>query len=132
MLRMILGSGLATLMQKHADSGNNVDSNPENEDAQSIDTDEDCVEDKYTTESWAEWLVRTTHTIEEHCQRLNMRDWLQQAQDLKGQLARRVREQDYRRWSKKIIDCNYNVFAKFGVRFSETFEAPLEAKSAPS
>jgi len=53
-------------------------------------------------ESWAEWLIRTTRKIEEHCERLCIDNWVHQARALKWRLLERVQKQDCKRWSNRL------------------------------
>ena len=54
-------------------------------------------------ESWVEWIVRATHTVENVMQSMKMVGWVEAQIIRKQLLAKRIRNSTDDRWSKRLL-----------------------------
>ena len=54
-------------------------------------------------EPWVDWVRRTTHEVEERCNKLNLESWVEQVRGMKWALAKRICYQDSDRWSWQVF-----------------------------
>ena len=106
MLRWILGAGrrlIPTTPCKALDTS--LESESSSSSSGGINTEPEEIENEASTnhEDWVDWIRRTTHLAEEHCQRAGLEDWVAAVRRKHWRWAGHLARRTDGRWSSQLL-----------------------------